>query len=318
MTHPSMAIHDVQGLTTLLADARRDGNKALPEAARQFEALFLQTLLNTMRSSQKVLDEDSPFRSAAQDTFQEMLDGQFAMEISQGKGIGLSQMMIQQLSKQQASEPSEIKPLISAPIALGLSTQQKANQPTEINPLSAPASLPPAKDSTNLADYVIDFVKQLKPYAEQAASVLGIDEKMLIAQAALETGWGVFTAKDSQGNSSHNLFNIKAKQTDSNAVKIKTTEFLADKPIKMNQYFKRYDNMEESFKDFVNLIKGSQRYQEALNHHGNSEHFIQGLQKAGYATDPSYADKILQIYRNPNLQAAMEHVANVMQQGDKS
>ena len=294
MTHPSVAVHDVQGLNTLLAKARADSNQALPEAAKQFETLFLQTMLKTMRASQQVLDEDSPFRSQAQETFQEMLDGEYAMEISHGKGVGLAELMIQQLSEQHKS---------------------KANG--EIKPLEQTSATQQSKEPLSVADHVIQFVKELKPYAEKAAAVLGIDEKMLIAQAALETGWGMFTTKDSSGTSSNNLFNIKATESDKQAVKIKTTEFIADKAIKMNQYFKRYDSMEDSFKDFVNLITGSERYQPALNHHGNSELFIQGLQNAGYATDPSYADKILQIYRNPTLQAAIERVATVMQQGDK-
>lgn len=295
MTHPSMAAHDVQGLNALLARARSDRNSALPETARQFEALFLQTMLKTMRASQRILDEDSPFRSQSQDTFQEMLDNQFSMEISNGKGIGLAQMMVKQLSGQDNSTKA-----------------------TGIQPLSQTEPVQQSGSEPTLAEHVINFVETLKPYAEQAAAVLGIDEKMLIAQAALETGWGMFTAKDAQGNSTNNLFNIKASEMDKNAVKIKTTEFLADKPIKMNQYFKKYGSLEESFKDYVNLITGSQRYHAALDHRGNSELFIQGLQKAGYATDPGYADKILKIYRNPNLQAAVEHVARIMQQGDES
>lgn len=294
MDHQNMAVHDFQGLNTLLSKAKSDGNKALPETAHQFEALFLQTMLNTMRASQKVLDDDSPFRSHAQDTFQEMLDGQFAMEISKGPGIGLAKMMIQQLSQ-----------------------QNKTDQAADIKPLAQAETVSQTKKKPTVAEHVINFVKQLKPYAEKAAAVLGIDEKMLIAQAALETGWGMYTVKDAQGNSTHNLFNIKANESDKEAVKIKTTEFLADKPIKLSQYFKRYENMESSFRDFVNLITDSERYQDALNHHGNSELFIQNLQNAGYATDPKYADKIIKIYRNPNLQVAMEQIAQSISQGDE-
>lgn len=294
MNAPTLAIHDLKGLSELSSQAKKDSDKALPEAARQFEAMFMQTLLKTMRTSHSVLSEDSPFRSYAQDTFQEMLDGQYAMEMSKNDGVGLAKMLAKQLSRTSNPEANqEIKALDSS------HSVTKKNQSTE-----------------NIADHVLNFVDKLKPYAEQAASILGVDAKILIAQSALETGWGMFTAKGETGENSNNLFNIKAKNSDKNAIKIKTTEFLADKPIKMNQYFKRYDSMEDSFRDFVQLIQGSERYQQALDHHGNSEQFIQRLQKAGYATDPNYADKILTIYRNPNLQAAMEFVASKMPQGD--
>ena len=128
-----------------------------------------------------------------------------------------------------------------------------------------------------------------------------------MAQAALETGWGKLVAKDEDGTSSNNLFNIKTgtnKEFDS--VKIKTTEYIADTPIKMTASFRKYPSVEHSFNDYVSLIKGSDRYQNALANATNPEQYVNELHKAGYATDPAYGNKILSIYHGDELNQAMQ------------
>ena len=136
---------------------------------------------------------------------------------------------------------------------------------------------------------------------------MGLDPKILIAQAALETGWGKFVAKDSDGSSSNNLFNIKTGViTRIESVNVKTTEFIADTPIKMSASFRKYPSVEQSFNDYVSLITGSERYQSALDNAGNPEAYVNELHKAGYATDPKYGTKILSIYHGDELNQAMQ------------
>ncbi len=147
---------------------------------------------------------------------------------------------------------------------------------------------------------VDDFVKSIWPYAKQASTMLGLDPKLLMAQAALETGWGQFIAKDLDGSSSNNIFNIKAKNLD-RAVKIKTTEYIADSPVSMMASFKKYSSVAHSFDDYMSLILGD-RYKTALANAHDPERYIDALLCAGYATDPDYANKIVSIYRGDELQ----------------
>lgn len=128
-----------------------------------------------------------------------------------------------------------------------------------------------------------------------------------MAQAALETGWGKFVTKDADGTSSNNLFNIKSgnsKEFDS--VNVKTTEYIADTPIKINASFRKYPSVEQSFNDYISLIKGNDRYQNALASAANPELFVNELHKAGYATDPNYSTKILSIYHGDELNQAIQ------------
>ena len=139
------------------------------------------------------------------------------------------------------------------------------------------------------------FVQSLKPYADKAAKALGIDSSILIAQAALETGWGKKVINNSLG-SSNNLFNIKADNSwKGDKVATQTLEFHDNVPVKEKAAFRSYDSYEESFNDFVRFLNQNPRYQTTLSQNNNSESFIRGIHKAGYATDPNYADKVLQV-----------------------
>jgi len=157
---------------------------------------------------------------------------------------------------------------------------------------------------------VDDFVKTVWPKAKQAASLIGLDPKILIAQIALETGWGKSIIKDVNGLSSHNLFNIKTGNNHKyESVSIKTTEYSVAIPVKMNESFRKYSSIEQSFNDYITLIKGSERYQNALASAHNPQLYVHELQKAGYASDPDYALKILLIYHGDELNQALHHCA---------
>jgi len=151
-----------------------------------------------------------------------------------------------------------------------------------------------------------DFVRELWSAAEQAAQDIGVDPAALLAQAALETGWGKHVMRGDQGQSSHNLFGIKAdRRWQGDKVRKTTLEYKDGVALKTRADFRSYDNYEQAFKDYVDFIKGNPRYREALQVTGDPKAYFRSLQKAGYATDPAYADKITRIFEGPQMQAAL-------------
>lgn len=292
MTVQSIATSDFQGLNELKVQAKNDAREALPEVAKQFEGIFLQSMLKSMRMGQHFLDESSPFSGKNEATFQEMLDGQYATNIAGSKGVGLATMLAKQLENTLPGANNKLLDSMQA-------SELDASAVDEL------ADKTIGKDSS--ATGIDDFVKSIWPKAKQAASLIGLDPKILMAQAALETGWGKFVAKDADGSTSNNLFNIKTgSNKEFESVQIKTTEYIANTPIKMNASFRKYPSVEHSFNDYVSLIKQSDRYQSALANAGNPELYVNELNKAGYATDPNYGTKILSIYHGDELNQAIE------------
>jgi peptidoglycan hydrolase FlgJ len=256
---------DFQGLASLKNDAKAQAPTALKEAARQFESLFTQMLLKSMREANKSFGEDSLFGSDQGDMYQDMFDDQIAMQLSKGKGLGLADMLVRQL---QGGLQGTEKSSASAP-----------SEPSAIrHPLSA------SKE---------DFLRQLRPHAERAARELGVDPNALLAQAALETGWGRSVPCNAQGGCSFNLFGIKAGSQWSGAtVNVPTLEFEAGIPVRKVERFRAYDSPADSFRDYAALIRDSSRYANARGAGDDVEAFATALQQGGYATDPHYAQKI--------------------------
>jgi peptidoglycan hydrolase FlgJ len=255
---------DFQGLAALKNDAKGQAPAALEEAARQFEALFTQMLLKSMREANKSFGEDSLFGSDQADMYQDMFDDQMALQMSKGRGLGLADMLVRQLAG-SASAGEASAPAPSEPSAIR-------------HPLSA------SKD---------DFIRNLRPHAEQAARELGVDADALLAQAALETGWGRSVPCNAQGDCSFNLFGIKAGSRWSGAtVNVPTLEFESGIPVRKVERFRAYDSPADSFRDYAALIRDSSRYANARGTGENVEAFAAALQQGGYATDPNYAQKI--------------------------
>lgn len=153
--------------------------------------------------------------------------------------------------------------------------------------------LAPAKRAFDSSD---DFVATMLPMAQQAAKRIGIDPRYLVAQAALETGWGKSVMRQQDGSSSHNLFGIKAGSSWQGAqARAITSEFRNGQMVKETAAFRSYDSYQDSFHDLVTLLQSNNRYQEVLKVADKPEQFVRELQKAGYATDPDYASKISQI-----------------------
>ncbi len=150
-----------------------------------------------------------------------------------------------------------------------------------------------------------EFIETMRPHAERAAKEIGVNPDLLIAQAALETGWGKRVIKNSDGSNSHNLFGIKASRSwNGDSVNVGSLEYRNGVAKKEVSAFRSYDSFTESFKDYVDFIKNQSRYEGAVEKAGNSRAYIKGLQTAGYATDPNYANKVMNILERKNLQPA--------------
>jgi peptidoglycan hydrolase FlgJ len=147
------------------------------------------------------------------------------------------------------------------------------------------------------------------PMAEAAAKRIGVDPRYLVAQAALETGWGKHMVKTSDGSSANNLFGIKSHGWGGNNAVANTQEYVNGRAVTEKASFRAYDSYQESFHDYVSFLQSNGRYSNALNTNGNSEQFTRELQKAGYATDPQYARKINQIARNMDTYQSIQMLA---------
>ncbi|CAM2929530.1 muramidase, peptidoglycan hydrolase FlgJ [Legionella steigerwaltii] len=291
MTVHGIATSDFSALNELKVQAQNNEKEALPEAAKQFEGIFLQSMMKSMRMGQHFLEESSPFRGKDRETFQDMLDAQYASTIANSKGVGLADMLAKQMEQNL--------PTVEQPEKRTTDMQVSSNS---ISPIAVKEE---KQDKT--ASTIDEFVKSIWPQAKQAASIIGLDPKILIAQAALETGWGKYVTKDAYGSSSNNLFNIKSGNSNEfDSVNVKTTEYIADTPIKINASFRKYPSVEQSFNDYISLIKDSERYQNALASARNPELYVNELHKAGYATDPDYGTKILSIYHGEELNQAIQ------------
>ncbi|MBE0470659.1 MAG: flagellar assembly peptidoglycan hydrolase FlgJ [Methyloprofundus sp.] len=278
---------DFNGLAKLRAEAKQQTPEAIKEVAKQFESVFLGMVLKSMRAAKLtdggIMDNDqSKF-------FQEMHDQQLSVQLAGDPGIGLAAVIAEQLS------PKKYNPLAT----LGINEYRA--RPVDINePVKAMQKLERAEEiSVEQINSKHDFVRILSAPAQQAAQELGVDAKALLAQAALETGWGKSVIKMADGNSSFNLFNIKTHKDWSGKQATKNTLEFEDGIAKQEKaHFRAYDSYQDSFNDYVRFIQENPRYQQALQHTEKAEQYMHELQSAGYATDPAYAHKVMRIYHD--------------------
>lgn len=261
---------DIQGLTRLKNASRDESPETLRAVAKQFEALFLQMMLKNMRDTSL---GDGIFDSDQGKFYQEMFDKQISITMSERQDLGIAEMIVRQLSPYAISKSSDGQSPVKESGTAG-------NEPG----FSSPA----------------EFVSSLRPVAEKAAKKIGVDPEVLLAQAALETGWGKGIINHPDGRSSHNLFGIKASgDWQGPRVLSSTIEYENGLANKRNETFRSYDSYEDSFSDYVEFLKAGPRYQQALAQAGDSGYFVTALQQAGYATDPDYAKKINGILQQP-------------------
>ncbi len=269
---------DNTSLNKLKRQSQTDSKEALKAVAAEFEAIFVKMMVKSMREASfgnPLFDSDSA------KVYRDMHDDQLALDLSKSGGFGLADMMVRQLDKYLP--------------------QQKTNH-------SIPQSSSPKVADKN--EVVIkspqEFVKTLWPLAEQASEKTGISPKVLIAQAALETGWGKYMVRKPDGQNSFNLFNIKADHRwDGDRATISTTEYTGNIPQKKQANFRVYESFASGFDDYVNFLQQSPRYANALNVASDDAKFVESLQQSGYATDPQYAQKIQRIMNDNPLNDAL-------------
>jgi flagellar protein FlgJ len=267
---------DLKSLDALRLKANTDPKAAIKDTARQFEALFMNELMKSMRAT--TLDSGLMEGGQGGEMATGMLDQQFASQMTGMKG-GLSEAIARQLERQMGMTPGPIP-----------STRSANNSPAPLGRADAAVKLPEKSAAA--------FVQQHTRAAEAAADKTGIPATFMVAQAAHETGWGRKEIKHADGTPSFNLFGIKAGGNWTGPVaEITTTEYVGGTPRKVIAKFRAYASYDESFADYARMMKSSPRYQAAVSGAGDgrADRFAHGLQKAGYATDPAYADKLTRV-----------------------
>ncbi|MBU0622661.1 MAG: flagellar assembly peptidoglycan hydrolase FlgJ [Gammaproteobacteria bacterium] len=274
MDTASLAV-DAQSLDKLKLQARQSPDQSLRIAAQQFETVFLNMMLKSMRDA---TPQDGVFDSEQTKMFTGMLDQQLAQTMA-NRGVGLAEVMVRQLSQQQV------------PSAESRTTSAEFGVPGTQHSALSTKGLP----SAYRADFQQAFVDKMRPHAEAASRTTGIPAHLIMGQAALESGWGKREIMNADGSNSHNLFGIKAgKDWKGGVAEVTTTEYHNGIASKQVERFRAYGSYTEGFRDYAALLSDNPRYAAALDQ-TESRAFAQALQKAGYATDPRYADKLVSV-----------------------
>ncbi|HXI79126.1 MAG TPA: glucosaminidase domain-containing protein [Steroidobacteraceae bacterium] len=269
---------DINGLAALKKDP--NSPQAIIAVAQQVEALFLQMMLKSMRDAGSSNNPDSN----EMNMYQDMFDKQVALTISQHQDLGIGAMLKRQLSAKPAAPAG----------AAALKSAQASTSPS------------PAAAQASAAQSPGEFVDQVMPTIRRAASALGLNPLGLLAQAALETGWGQRMPRTADGRPSFNMFGIKAGDSWTGArATADTMEFSNGVATPRRTAFRAYGSIEDSVNDFANLLRNSPRYRDAVAAGNDTQAYVDGIGKSGYATDPEYASKLSQILNSDTLRAAL-------------
>ncbi|MBS1189624.1 MAG: flgJ [Rhodocyclaceae bacterium] len=318
---PNRLAADIKGTQDLREKFQKDPKAGLQAAAQQFESMFLQMVLKSMRDA---TPQDGLLNSDQSRFYTSMLDQQLAQNMASGQGVGFARLIEQQLGRaMQASDGADagIVPAAAMP---------PANRAGNALPLSAPDGrhLQPAASQADTANGVgvssrataalaaygagesaspsaKDFVNKVWPHAVEASRSTGIPPQFLVAHAALESGWGKGEIRRADGTSTFNLFGIKAgKSWNGDSIETPTTEYVDGQPQRVSEKFRSYGSYAEAFRDYANLLRSNPRYGNVVGSQDGTE-FAKRLQQAGYATDPAYADKLARIINGPTLRQAL-------------
>jgi flagellar protein FlgJ len=283
--------NDFKRFNALRTEARADDPKALREVARQFESIFTKMMLTSMR---KASFGDPLFGSDQADQYQDMMDDQLSLELSKGKGLGLGDMLIRQLSH-------------------GMNMKNAADVDAA-QPTSGTLTTPGTNKDFKLDDAAKQqFIEKVLPQARAAAEKLGVDPRAIVAQAALETGWGRSQPVD--GVPSNNLFGIKAANWSGDSVIAQTTEFHGGVAGTETAQFRAYGSVGEGMNDYVAFLRDNPRYSAALGTGSDVHAFAAALQRGGYATDPDYAQKLVAVTAQVSEQLDRQTIAASLKAG---
>lgn len=308
---------DVQGFDAMRAAANAAPQQGVKMAAKQFDAVFTQMMLKSMREA---TPDDGPLDSKDGAQFTSMMDQQLAQQMS-NKGIGVANAMIKQLMRSMGGDAGGangaggaggIASAMSGMAGSGgsgnegnmamLSALGRAYGNANANGAlgkgegwDANSALTPPVHG-NGDDKVDAFVNKLANGAQQASAATGIPARFIVGQAALESGWGKREIMKADGSTSHNVFGIKAtKDWTGKTVSTMTTEYVNGTPHRVVEKFRAYDSYDDAMADYATLLKSNPRYASVINNSSSAEGFAHGMQRAGYATDPHYAKKLLSI-----------------------
>jgi flagellar protein FlgJ len=271
----SLAI-DANGLSGLRLAAKENSPDAAKGVAKQFEALFLNMMMKSMREA---TPQDGPMDSEQSKMFTTMLDQQMTQKMAD-KGIGLADALVRQLTKYE--------------VGTGLSSPDDKSNP--LSPAAVQHTGKHAAASKGQSAHVKAFQDLLGPHANEASQATGVPAKFMLGQAALESGWGKREIKMADGSCSYNVFGMKATSGWKGKVVVApTTEYVNGVPRTMLQKFRAYDSYSAAFHDYAKTLRSNPRYGAVLANSHDATSFAQGLQKAGYATDPHYAAKLKNI-----------------------
>jgi flagellar protein FlgJ len=312
---------DSQSIDKLRLQSRQDPGKALKTVAQQFESVFLNMMMKSMREASP---QDGPLDSDQTRFYTEMFDRQLTQKLSSGKGIGLADMIVKQMSRLPGQDGQAEKIAADAPITpIPL---KKPQPPVDLHQPPPALKKTPAETGKTQKYFVDpdgrprgairadaetgetpkDFVERLWPHAASAGKDLGVSPHFLLGQAALESAWGKSEIRGADGKSSHNLFGIKAgKGWHGDVVETATTEYVNGAAQKTTAQFRAYPSDGEAFRDYANLLRGNSRYADVLENGRDAAGFAGALQRSGYATDPLYADKLTRILNSTVLHQAL-------------
>lgn len=293
---------DIQSVGKLRLQAKQDPEAALKAVAQQFEGIFMTMMLKSMREA---TPKDGMLDSEQGDLYTQLFDQQLAQKLSSGKGLGVAEMMVKQLTRSGlvASNPNQEKAALEKTAPLSIAPQQ-------LKQIDSPGSLRQwterVEKTTPAFKNAKDFVDKLWPHAVEASKELGIPPHFLLGQAALESGWGKRTIRGQDGQDSLNLFGIKAgAKWSGEVVAAATTEYVNGVPQAKREGFRAYGSYAESFRDYAALLRNNPRYQGVFGQDVDAAGFARVMQQAGYATDPMYASKLARVVNSETMRQAL-------------
>jgi flagellar protein FlgJ len=315
---------EVKDLNALRESARQNSPEALKTAAKQFEALFMNMVMKSMREA---TPQDGLFDNQQTKMYTSMLDQQISQTLA-NRGVGLADVLVRQLSNNRGgTQPlpdkdgpagsdgdawqstGKINPTRQAQIAAFQEQLRMQNEDaSQVTGIPSkfmfgqtafdPALMAESGKSRARPAHVRAFEDRLSQHAEEASRTTGIPAKFMLGQAALESGWGKREIKTADGSASHNLFGIKATSGwKGKIVETATTEYINGVPQTRMEKFRAYDSYADAFKDYARLLSKNPRYENVIANAQDAASFAQGLQLAGYATDPQYAAKLTRIIK---------------------
>ena len=295
---------DVNSVKQLQQVAKGSPNHALSIAAKEFESIFIQMMLKSMRDA---TFKSELFKSHENDFYTSMFDQQISKSLAE-RGMGFADLMVKQLTQNQTAQNQDLdQQSMSVEVLSNLSKYQAdqlndtvLNYP-QINPdLFSKHNQPEttAKNNTALSGNIDEFIDELLSHAVNFGKRTGIPAGYALAHAALESGWGKSVPKYADGKTSFNLFGIKAnKDWSGKVVEVTTTEYSNGIPSKVVDRFKAYDSYTDAFADYAKILTQNDRYAKVIQNGKTPWQFAKQLQLSGYATDPNYADKLFNVMK---------------------